>query len=67
MSSLVSFALGLEKDWKMSDCSRFGAAGLLVGFFSVGLLSACGVDPIDWPLDEGRSGCLEVSTFALTP
>ena len=32
--SLFILALGLENDLKMSDCSRFRRAGLLVGLLS---------------------------------
>lgn len=67
VSSCFNFALGLEKDLKMSDCSLFAAIGWLAGFFSTSLdrsaliseaTAAWGVDLIDLLLDVGRSGDL---------
>ena len=35
VSSLLSLGLGLEKDFKMSGCSRFGLEILLIALFSL--------------------------------
>lgn len=37
VSSFFNFALGLEKDLNMSDCSRFATDGLIAGFFPTSL------------------------------
>ncbi len=55
MSSLLTLALGFEKDLKMSDVSRLRAFGLLVGFWSVDLRSVWEIDVPGFPLDESRS------------
>ena len=56
VSSCFGFAIGLEKDLNMSDCSLFIPAGLPAGFFStslgrsvlmLGATTACAVDTID--------------------
>lgn len=52
-SSIFSLTFGLEKDLNRSDCSRFGLAGLLTGFF------------VASPLEEGRSVGLTVLVPAL--
>ena len=57
VSSLVSFALGFEKDLKKSDFSCFSAIGLLIELFSARLLFAGEADLPDMPLDDGRSEC----------
>lgn len=67
VSSYLNFALGLEKDLKMSDCSLFAATGWLAGFFGTslgrsalisGATAAWDVDLIDLLLDVGRSNDL---------
>jgi len=63
VSSLLSLALGFEKDLKMSDFSRFRGSGLLDGFLSIVLVSAWEVDVLGLPLDEGRSEGFEPSVL----
>ena len=65
MFSLLSLLLGLEKDLKISDCSRFIARGFSAFFFDDGsFVVAWEVDLLEVPLDEGLSAGLGACVLA---
>ena len=74
--SCFKFALGLEKDLNMSDCSLLTGAGLLAGLPSISrdrlawisrTVTAWGVDLVESSLGEGRSEDSIAVLYSLWP